>query len=88
MNQEDKSVLIYQADDGNTCLEVHLDHETVWLTQEQMAGLFQRERSVITKHLGNVFREGERDKKSNVQNMHILPRTGNPISPSTARNST
>lgn len=71
MNQEDKRVLIYQADDGNICLEVHLDHETVWLTQEQMAGLFQRERSVITKHLGNVFREGELDKKSNVQNMHF-----------------
>jgi len=63
--------LIYQADDGKTCLEVQLEQGTVWLTQEQMARLFLRERSVITRHLGNVFREGELDKKSNVQNMHF-----------------
>jgi prophage maintenance system killer protein len=64
-------VIIYQADNGATSLEVHLDHETVWLTQKQMADLFQRERSVITKHLRNVFAEGELDEKSNVQNMHV-----------------
>ncbi|MCM2265767.1 MAG: virulence protein RhuM/Fic/DOC family protein, partial [Desulfuromonadales bacterium] len=64
-------VVLFQAEDGKTRLEVQLDRETVWLSQDQMAKLFQRERSVITKHLGNVFREGELDKKSNVQNMHI-----------------
>lgn len=64
-------VVLFQTDDGKTRLEVQLDHETVWLTQDQMARLFNRERSVITKHLGNLFREGELDKQCNVQNMHI-----------------
>jgi hypothetical protein len=52
-------------------LEVQLARDTVWLTQQQMASLFQRERSVITKHIANVFKEGELDEKSNVQNLHI-----------------
>ena len=43
----------------------------MWLTQTQMAKLFDRERSVVTKHVNNVFAEGELDRKSNVQNMHI-----------------
>jgi len=48
-----------------------LENETIWLTQEQMSQLFDRERSVITKHIGNVFSEGELEEKSNVQNLHI-----------------
>lgn len=46
------------------------------LTQAQMAELFGHERSVITKHVRNVFREGEQAEESNVQNLHILPPTG------------
>lgn len=64
-------VLIYEAENGSTQVDVRLDAETVWLTQEQMAALFGRERSVVTKHLRNVFKEGELDEKSNVQNLHI-----------------
>jgi prophage maintenance system killer protein len=52
-------VLLYEAADGGVRVDVRLDHETVWLTQAQMAELFGRERSVITKHIRNVFREGE-----------------------------
>lgn len=52
-------VLLYEAPDGQVRVDVRLDHETVWLTQEQMGRLFGRERSVITKHIRNVFREGE-----------------------------
>lgn len=52
-------VLIYEAENGSTQVDVRLDAETVWLTQEQMAALFGRERSVVTKHLRNVFKEGE-----------------------------
>lgn len=69
--QKGGEVILFQAEDGKTRLEVHLDHDTVWLSQDQLSKLFQRERSVITKHLGNLFREEELDKKSNVQNMHI-----------------
>jgi len=71
MKLEQNDILLYQAEDGKARLEVRLDHETVWLSQDQMAELFGRERSVITKHIGNVFREGELDKKCNVQNMHF-----------------
>ena len=57
-------VVIFQAKDGETKLEVHLAQDTVWLSQEQMAELFGRERSVITKHLRNVFKEGELEEPS------------------------
>ena len=64
-------VLLYEAPDGQVRVDVRLHHDTVWLTQAQMAELFGRERSVITKHINNVFGEGELVKKSNVQNLHI-----------------
>jgi len=64
-------ILICQTEDGQTKIQTRLENETVLLTQEQMADLFQRERSVITKHIGNVFKEGELEEKSNVQNLHI-----------------
>ena len=57
-------VVIYRAPDGRVHLDVRLERETVWLTQAQMADLFGRERSVITKHIGGVFREKELDAKS------------------------
>ena len=62
-------ITIYQAENGT--VEVRLEQDTVWLRQEQMSELFGRERSVITKHLRNVFAEGELDEESNVQNLHI-----------------
>ena len=52
-------IVLYQDPSGTILVDVRLDHATVWLTQEQMGQLFGRERSVIAKHLGNVFREGE-----------------------------
>ncbi|MBS1919221.1 MAG: virulence RhuM family protein [Bacteroidetes bacterium] len=64
-------ILIYQTEDGQTKIQTRLENETVWLSQEQMAELFQRDRSVITKHIGNIFNEGELDEKSNVQILHI-----------------
>jgi hypothetical protein len=52
-------VILYQTEDGETRLEVQFKGDTAWLTQAQMAELFQRERSVITKHIRNIFEEGE-----------------------------
>ena len=63
-------VLVYEAADGAIRVDVRLEQATVWLTQPQMAEVFGRERSVITKHLRNVFEEGELDR-SNVQILHI-----------------
>jgi len=52
-------IILYRTEDGGTRVQVRLQDETVWLTQQQMAELFQRERSVITKHIRNIFEEGE-----------------------------
>ena len=57
-------VVIYNTEDGKIQLEVQLEKDTVWLTQGQMAELFGRERSVVTKHLRNVFKEGELEESS------------------------
>lgn len=61
--QQNSSILIYQSEDGSAMTEVRLAAETVWVSQEQMAALFGRERSVISKHLRNVFAEGELEEK-------------------------
>ena len=54
----EKDILVYQGEAG-VKMTVKTDGETVWLTQEQMCQLFGRERSVITKHIRNIFKEGE-----------------------------
>ena len=63
--------ILYTTPEGAVNLTVLLQDETIWLTQEQMSQLFDWERSVITKHIGNVFSEGELEEKSNVQILHI-----------------
>ena len=68
---DNNQIVIYQTEDGLTKIEVNFDSETVWLTQAQISELFQRERSVITKHINNVFSEQELDEESNVQILHI-----------------
>lgn len=72
-------VIIYILQDNQTEIEVILKDDTVWLNQNQLADLFQRDRTVITKHISNIFREKELDKKSNVQKMHI-PNSDKPVS--------
>jgi prophage maintenance system killer protein len=64
-------IVLYQDEGGRSSLDVHLCDETVWLTQAQMVELFQRDQSVISRHLRNVFREGELQEKSTMQKMHI-----------------
>ncbi len=64
-------IIIYKTEDGTTKVDVKFENETVWLTQAQIAELFGKERSVISKHIKNIFQEEELDEKSNVQIMHI-----------------
>jgi hypothetical protein len=64
-------IVIYQSPDGQTQLDVQIDNQTVWLTQAQMALLFERDQSVISRHIRNVFAEGELEEKCNMQNLHI-----------------
>ncbi|MBE6333759.1 MAG: cell filamentation protein Fic [Bacteroidales bacterium] len=63
MEQQDKGqIILYQTQDGESKIEVTLANETVWLTLDQMADLFQRNKSTISRHIRNVFEEGELDK--------------------------
>ena len=76
-NETENQIVVYQPNE-TVRLDVRLENETVWLTQEQMCQLFQRDRSVITKHVRNVFSEGECDEMNNVQILHINQR-GRPL---------
>ena len=62
---------IYQSKDKQTQVEVLFEEDTVWLNQAQIVQLFKRDQSVVSRHINNVFKEGELEKKSNMQKMHI-----------------
>ena len=64
-------IIIYQAGDDQTQIDVRLENETVWLTTQQMAMLFDREESNIRRHVINVFKEGELKKENNVHFLHV-----------------
>ena len=70
MNQ-DNQIIIYQTDDNQTQIDVRLENETVWLTTNQMAMLFDREESNIRRHVINVFKERELDRENNVHFLHV-----------------
>lgn len=57
-------IVIYQTKDGKTSIDVKLENETVWLTLSQITELFDRDKSVVSRHISNVFREGELDRNS------------------------
>ena len=73
-----KAIEIYRSNDGNIQLNVNLENETVWLSAKQMAVLFEREDSNIRRHILNVFKEGELEKKSNVHFLHV-PNSDKPV---------
>ena len=64
-------IILYTDKNGNVELRTDIEKDTLWATQQQIARLFETERSVVTKHINNVFKDKEIDKKSNVQKMHI-----------------
>ena len=70
MNEQNQ-ILIYQTEDGQTQVDVRMENETVWLTTNQMAMLFDREESNIRRHVINVFKEGELDRENNVHFLHV-----------------
>ncbi|MDL1978501.1 MAG: virulence RhuM family protein [Deltaproteobacteria bacterium] len=61
--EQNSEIVIYTAPDGSTKLQVQLEDETVWLTQGQMANLFDKGRSTVTEHIRNIFKEGELNKE-------------------------
>ena len=62
--KEDQKIVIYQTEDGKTQIDVRLENETVWLTQAQMAELFEKTPQNITMHIGNAYKEGELERES------------------------
>lgn len=56
-------IIIYQSEDGKIKLDVRLENNTVWLTQEQIAMLFSKGRTTITEHISTIFKEGELDRE-------------------------
>ena len=66
--------------DNDFELDVHTDseNETVWLTQEEISLLFEKKQDVISRHINNIFRDGELDKDTSMQKMHKSPNSKNP----------
>jgi len=69
--ENNSQIVLYKAKDGKAAVDVRLKDDTVWLNQYQMALLFERDRTVITRHINNVFKSKELNKKSNVHFLHI-----------------
>ncbi len=70
-------LIIYQAPDGSTKIDAFIENETVWLTQNQMADLFQTTKQNISLHLKNIFEEGELDEKATVKDYFTVQKEGN-----------
>ncbi len=71
----ENNIIIYQTADGETAIDVKLEKETVWLTQAQMAELFERDQSVVARHISNIYKEGELDKESTYAKFAYIPET-------------
>jgi len=69
--ENNSDIKIYEGEKGNVRVEVRLENESVWLTQKEIVQLFETDQSVISRHINNIFKSGELDKKSNMQKMHI-----------------
>ena len=67
---DENKIVIYQTEDGQTQIDVRLENETVWLTQAQMAELFQKDQSVIARHINNALKEVELEENSNMHFLH------------------
>jgi len=63
----EQNVILYQNDDGSIMRDVHLQDESVWVTQEHMAQFFGKEKSTINEHIGNIYKEGELEKELTTQ---------------------
>ena len=66
------NIVIYQTQDGQTDIDVRLENDTVWLSQKQMATLFEKDVRTINEHINNVFSEGELEKDSTIRKFRIV----------------
>lgn len=77
MEQENNNIIIYQSEDGKTHLEVRLENETLWLTKQQMADLYQTSRTNIVEHIKHIYEEGELDETSTCRKFRQVRTEGN-----------
>ena len=75
--QKKGEVIIYQSEDGLTHIDVKLEDETIWLTQQQMTELFQSSRTNIVEHIKNIYSEGELDQNSTCREFRQVRKEGN-----------
>ena len=85
MNKQ-SSIIIYTTEDGSINLQVKMENETVWLTQSQMAELFDRDRTVIARHINNCFKEGELDRNITCAKFAHMGKDGDQIYETTMYN--
>ena len=69
LSENISNTVIYN--DGEIELKVSVNNETIWLTQAQLCNIFEKDQSVISRHINNIFKDNEVDEKSNMQKMHI-----------------
>lgn len=69
--EQNNEIVLFETSDKEVTLSVPMDGDTVWLSQAQMTELFNVDRTVITRHVNNIFKEKELIRESNVQKMHI-----------------
>jgi hypothetical protein len=69
-------ILLYQTEDGQIRVDVRLEHETVWLSLSQLTQLFQRDKSVISRHIRNIFNEGELRREATVAEFATVQHEG------------
>ena len=70
-------IIIYETKDGETSIDVRMEEETVWLTLNQMCNLFDRDKSVVSRHINNIYKEGELDINSTVAKNATVQKEGN-----------
>lgn len=75
-NKNNGEIVIYQSEDGLTHIDVKLEDETIWLTQQQMAELFQTSRTNVVEHIGNIYSEGELDQDSTCREFRQVRKEG------------
>ena len=74
---DENKIIIYQSEDGETRIDVRLENDIVWLTQAQMADLFQTDRTSIVRHIQNIYRIGELDRESTCAKIAQVQPEGN-----------
>ena len=76
MGDNKSEIIIYQSEDGLTCIDVRMEDETVWLTQAQLVDLYQTSKANISEHIKHIFEDGELDESSVVRNFRTTAADG------------